>query len=349
MYQINRNDLRCEDEIVRSWSGDLSKPVVSIVCITYNHLDFIEDAIIGFLRQRCDFPFEIIIHDDASTDGTANVVKEYERAYPRIIRAIYQNENQYSKGNRPGRIARSVAKAPYLAICEGDDYWISDDKLAIQKELLDNNNDISIIFHNAYKYDGNTFKSWQNVISFESGQAVTTLEDVLRYSIQFAPTGSYFFRREIESFIAELEFVPPVWDFAVEVIAHKYGNGLFLSNYMSVYRTSVSGSWTDGQQKDIKKKFDFAMKQIYFHHWIVKNFDFIVESDIEVRTNSLWKAILKYYLYTGDYNAFKDIFSQKVNPNRLGTKMRLLCKLVLMSRISFRLLRKIIYLRQKNT
>jgi len=74
------------------------KPLVSICCITYNHEKYIGDAIESFLMQETDFPFEIIIHDDASTDATADIVREYEKKYPDVIKPIYQTENQYSKG-----------------------------------------------------------------------------------------------------------------------------------------------------------------------------------------------------------------------------------------------------------
>ncbi|AFJ01907.1 glycosyltransferase [Methylophaga frappieri] len=93
-------NLRSQTEIMASWEGDLSSPVVSICCITYNHDAYIEDALEGFLIQETDFPFEILIHDDASTDRTADIIREYEAAYPNLIKPIYQVENQYSQGKK---------------------------------------------------------------------------------------------------------------------------------------------------------------------------------------------------------------------------------------------------------
>ena len=75
-------------------------PLVSITCITYNHVNFIRDAIEGFLMQETTFPVEILIHDDASNDGTAEIVREYDARYPQLIKAIYQTENQYSRGKK---------------------------------------------------------------------------------------------------------------------------------------------------------------------------------------------------------------------------------------------------------
>ena len=102
----------------------MDKPLVSISCIAYNHESYIRQCLDGFLMQKTTFSFEILIHDDASTDNTTDIIREYERKYPDIIKPIYQKENQYSKGipisatfNWPR------AKGKYIAMCEGDDYW----------------------------------------------------------------------------------------------------------------------------------------------------------------------------------------------------------------------------------
>ncbi|MFK2238497.1 glycosyltransferase family 2 protein [Bacteroides fragilis] len=105
-------------------------PLVSIFCITYNHSSYIRQCLDGFLIQKTNFPFEVLIHDDASTDDTAGIIKEYEAKYPDIIKPIYQVENQYSKGldiNIVYNLPR--ARGKYIAMCEGDDYWIDPLKL----------------------------------------------------------------------------------------------------------------------------------------------------------------------------------------------------------------------------
>ena len=80
----------------------MTSPYVSIVCITYNQELYISQCLDGFFMQKTKFDFEILIHDDASTDKTADIIKSYEKKYPGIIRPIYQSENQYSKGVNPG-------------------------------------------------------------------------------------------------------------------------------------------------------------------------------------------------------------------------------------------------------
>lgn len=139
--------LRTEDEIIANWKGDIEQPVVSICCITYNHEPYIEDALEGFLIQETDFPFEILIHDDASTDRTTEIINKYARKYPRIIRMIIQTENQWSKGIRilPALVLPE-ALGEYVALCDGDDYWVSAEKLQIQVSFLEKNSEYVICY-----------------------------------------------------------------------------------------------------------------------------------------------------------------------------------------------------------
>lgn len=119
--------LRSEAEVMARWQGD--KPIVSIRCATYQHVGFIEDALRGFLGQNTDFPFEILVRDDASTDGTAEIVRDYAQRYPNIIRAVLETENRYPEV-KPGQVLGPMARGEFIALCEGDDYWIAPDHLA---------------------------------------------------------------------------------------------------------------------------------------------------------------------------------------------------------------------------
>lgn len=137
---------RLECDITKNWSQGVNIPLVSIRCLAYNHERFIADALDGFLNQETNFPFEIVIHDDASTDKTAEIIRKYEKKYPSIIRAIYEEENQYSKRDGSiGRIMNAACRGKYIAYCEGDDCWTHPHKLQMQIDLMESDSKISLV------------------------------------------------------------------------------------------------------------------------------------------------------------------------------------------------------------
>jgi glycosyltransferase involved in cell wall biosynthesis len=137
-------ELRPESEITATWVGE--RPVVSVLCSTYQHGGFIEDAIRGFLGQRTTFPLEVIIRDDASTDGTAEIVADFAARYPAIIRAVLEPENRW---RQPRPHLRSMARGEFIARCEGDDYWIDPHKLETQVATLRAHPDAVLSHHDA--------------------------------------------------------------------------------------------------------------------------------------------------------------------------------------------------------
>jgi len=129
----------------QSWDPDI-QPVVSISCVTYNHEEFLNEAIKGFLMQETTFPVEILIHDDASTDRTHEIIRKYEIQYPNLFKVIYQKENQYSKKVLIGPAFQYPrVRGKYYACCEGDDYWTDPLKLQKQVAFLENNMDYSFV------------------------------------------------------------------------------------------------------------------------------------------------------------------------------------------------------------
>ena len=121
--------------------------LVSISCLVYNQVKFVRQTLDGFVSQKTNFRFEVLVNDDCSTDGTTDIIREYEKNYPDIIKPIYHKENQYSKGipvsysNNFNRV-----KGKYIALCEGDDYWIDDNKLQLQVDFLESNPEYSLTY-----------------------------------------------------------------------------------------------------------------------------------------------------------------------------------------------------------
>lgn len=228
-------------------------PLVSICCITYNHEDYIHDAIEGFLMQKTDFPFEIIMHDDASTDGTADIIREYERKYPDIIKPIYQTENQYSNGEHPILFTFKAARGKFIAICEGDDYWIDPRKLQKQITEMEKHPDCYISFHPAIiRWDD---ESNENKILALHSEKITIfpVEEVISWRGMFMPTASIIINSvvipQIVSFF-DIAKEAPVGDFYIQVLCAENGGALYLSDIMSIYRSRARGSWTERIGKD---------------------------------------------------------------------------------------------------
>lgn len=147
--------MKDQNSIILNWKGNQEQPLVSILCDAFNHEKFIRETLEGFLNQETNFPFEIIIHDDASTDKTALIIKEFLDQYPLIIKPIFQKENQYSKKiNFWSDVTFPMAKGKYIALCEGDDYWVDMSKLQKQVDFLENNDDYAITWTDFYTKKG---------------------------------------------------------------------------------------------------------------------------------------------------------------------------------------------------
>ena len=125
-----------ERDLTASWRGNFDEPLVTIKCITYNHEPFIRDALNGFLMQKTDFPFRIVVHDDASNDSTQEIIKHYAGRYPNVIKTILQEKNLHSRGIKRGPYVDPLVAGQYIALCEGDDYWIDANKLQRQVNVL---------------------------------------------------------------------------------------------------------------------------------------------------------------------------------------------------------------------
>jgi glycosyltransferase involved in cell wall biosynthesis len=120
-------------------------PKVSVVSITYNHEAYIRDSLDGIVAQEIDFPVEVIVADDASTDATPAIIQEYADRYPHLFRPILRSENIGPHANVTD--ALSAARGEYLALCEGDDYWSDPRKLSKQVTFLDKHPRTAVCFH----------------------------------------------------------------------------------------------------------------------------------------------------------------------------------------------------------
>ena len=131
--------------------GNTRTPLLSVLCITYNHEKYIAQALDSFLMQETTFPVEIVVGEDCSTDNTLSLVEGYKKRFPEIIKVIAAQSNGGAVENF--RRTLKACKGKYIAICEGDDYWTDNRKLQIQVEFLEDHPDYVISYHDAYAFD----------------------------------------------------------------------------------------------------------------------------------------------------------------------------------------------------
>lgn len=244
--------------------------MVSICCITYNQVEYIKETLDGFLKQKTNFKYEIIIHDDASTDGTTNIIKEYEKMYPNIIKPIYEEENQYSKGyKRILNFTFENAVGKYIAICEGDDYWTDENKLQKQVEYMESHSDCTFCFHNATilnMKDNSTrnfvpyVRNLKKYIKKDSKYNVGELE-----LLEFIPTASFMFRTENLTKMPEWFNKCFVGDWPIKMIMTNFGYAYFMNEKMCVYRQNAKGSMTNSnnekENESLEKKIKILTKK----------------------------------------------------------------------------------------
>lgn len=223
---------------------------VSIICNTYNHKSYIKEALDSFLMQKTDFAFEILIHDDASTDGTAQIVLEYAERFPDVIRAIVQQENQYSKGVRISAYYQYPrARGRFIAICEGDDYWIDDHKLQKQVDALLDNPDVDVCAHQSVKTCNGHIEGY---IKPKECNCIIPVEDVIIGGGGFVATNSLMFRKEALVSETPMKKIISI-DYVIQIEGALRGGMLYLSDCMSAYRLNVPGSWSTRMYNNVQK------------------------------------------------------------------------------------------------
>lgn len=214
--------------------------VVSISCITYNHAPYIRQCIDGFLIQQTNFAFEVLIHDDASTDGTTEIIKEYEAKYPDIIKPIYEEENQWVKGRRGSAVFNFPrARGKYIALCEGDDYWTDPLKLQKQVDFLEANPNFVICSHNYSHY----YQSCGRLVPKVGVENKS-------YDWNFLLTGGWLFQpltvlyRATALDLGQLLQYRIINDAVLFYHILQCGLGYFLCDDMAVYRIHSGGVWS---------------------------------------------------------------------------------------------------------
>ena len=309
---------RTEKEIIQDWKGDIDIPLVSICTITYNHKKYIVEALDSFLMQETDFPFEIIVDDDCSTDGAADVIKIYMEKFPHIIKANLREKNIGMISNFIGNQKR--AKGKYLALCEGDDYWTDPLKLQKQVDFLESHEEYSMIFHNAelqhYTENGITIKPFNPE---EVSRDYTANEIFRTWSV---PTASVLTRNKEQYRYLEDNPWFPVDDGPFMIKCASLGKLYYMAEQMSVYRRVPTGFMDSG----ITHTVEFRLTFIKYLKTLYNDFSNLLNKEMMDRKISLqyfWTAYkfkiigsekdcLQYMQHTDPQVIFEELIQPKM-------------------------------------
>ena len=279
-------------------NGAEQNPLVSILCITYNHKDYIKQCLDGFVMQKTNFKFVVYVGDDCSTDGTTEIVKEYEKKYPNTIKGIYQSQN--TKGAKNFFDVANACKSKYAAWCEGDDYWIDEYKLQKQVDFLETHPDYAICFHPVkVVYEGFDFEKPDEIYpSQEMIKNGTTFDLLLKTN--FIQTNSVMYRWEFKDKSIEKYFPKDILpgDWYLHLLHAKCAKIKMLPDIMSIYRRNPNGIWSDSITNMDKHFLRHGLQIINFYYCVYKN---IADSSQEYLRDmflpSLKETVTVYFHY----------------------------------------------------
>lgn len=226
---------------------------VSVICNTYNHEKYIRDALEGFVSQKTDFAFEVLVHDDASTDRTADIIREYEAKYPELIKPVYQTVNQYTRKVKISRTFQEPrVKGKYIAICEGDDYWSDPLKLQKQFDFMESNPDYAMCVCSTV---------WQNMLTGKQENRTQVKQDmdiplediILEKHGRIFQLASVFVKTEVWKSWPQWRLAFPIGDLPLAILAALNGKVRMLADTMTVYRWYTEGSWTARMDDDQRR------------------------------------------------------------------------------------------------
>ena len=238
--------------------------MVSILCAAYNHERYIRQCLDGFIMQKTNFKYEVIVHDDASTDNTAQIIREYQEKYPDIIKPIYQTENQYSKGIKiTSEILPAFSKGKYIALCEGDDFWTDENKLQMQLEALEQHPECKMCVHKVEIFDEKQREKKYYPSDNMEPKLKTGIIDsynFIRISLGIAfQTSSYFFdSKTFEKYVTEsplFKQISPVGDVPLLLYFGNKAPVYYIEDEMSCYRKESIGSWSWGWRQLGRKEY----------------------------------------------------------------------------------------------
>lgn len=269
-----------------------NNPKVSIVVVTYNHDKYIRQALESFLQQQTNFDFEIVVADDCSTDKTQEIIREFADAHPDIFKITLRKKNIGVVPNFMGAMRAATGK--YLALCEGDDYWVDSKKLQTQADFLDRHSGYALCFH-PVKVVFENGKSDDFIFPEDSDSSKFTLEELLNRN--FIQTNSVMYRKQNYNTVPD-NILPLDW--YLHVYHARFGTIGFINKVMSVYRRHPAGLWSDSHNSEFWEKYGIQRLSMFVE--IAKLFredkekSSLIELSIHKRFTDLLEADINYDL-----------------------------------------------------
>ena len=300
------------------------KIAVSVVCNAYNHENYIRDALESFLMQKTNFKFEVLVHDDASTDKTAEIIREYEEKHPEIIKPVYQKENQYSQGIKYANVYQYPrVKGKYIAVCEGDDYWTDPYKLQKQFDALESNPQVDICAHTADVVEAETKKNIKEICPSKE-DTIFSAEEVIWGEGGFVATNSLMYRKELStlehpSFRKFLSL-----DYTLQIQGSLRGGMLYLKDNMSAYRWLSVGSWTARMKQKKEQQRAFYEKKQAMLLLLDKDTNFIYKDTIccRLRKNEFVQLLNEENYCKALSSQYKDLYKKIKFKERLKIRIK---------------------------
>lgn len=281
-------------------------PLVTICCTAYNHEPYIRECLEGFVMQQTNFKFEAVVHDDASTDGTAAIIAEFAERYPEIIKPLYETENQYSKKDGSlERIMASHMQGKYIATCEGDDYWTDPLKLQKQVDILERECGVFAVVTNSSicDKDSNIIEEYRQVTkSNRTGQY--NLHDFFREEHQY-PTLTVMYRNEHKAEILNNQLLCRnqfLGDWVLWILLYQYGDFYFLNEVTASYRLNPSS--VTHTCNDIKRwEADFKIREniisilpLEYHKYLKNSWNTYFKLAMAYRKQKKNKLMIKFFM-----------------------------------------------------
>ena len=331
-----------QDEIMKNWCVD--KPLVSICMITYGHEKYIIKALEGCLMQVCDFPFEIVIDDDCSLDSTASIIQKYIDKYPKLISANLRERNIGAVENSIANIKR--ARGKYVAMCEGDDYWIDSEKLQKEIDLIEQE-DLAAVCTKVKYIDGDGTH-----LGYSESIPAHDLPLSYKYILQSNPvhTCSFLVKKSILEEIEDVMIKAPYGDYVMFLAASYFGRIGFINEVTAVYRKNVGimHTWSNSDAQVMRIKIldlfyaDPRFKKMRRLIRVTKRYNLFKLTIYTVQEHKFIKAV-KYYFQTLYYTMFV-LFSKKDEVHkRISCKeyLKLTISVVPYSELLYRKIKKI--------